>query len=104
MVDTFEARFSEILPEYRRYMAILTLVDTILNAAIFGNTITTDDGRTIKARDDAIINAAKIFPLILTVAEISNTAREKEFVRGLVAQNQNRFIGGYRGKTTERRL
>ena len=94
MVDTFEERFSEILPEYRRYMAILTLADTILNAVTFGNTITTDDGRTIKASDDAIINAAKIFPLIPTVAEISDTARGKEFVRGLVAQNQNRFIGG----------
>ena len=94
MVDTFEERFSEILPEYRRYMAILTLADTILNAATFGNTITTDDGKTIKASDDAIINTAKIFPLIPTVAEISDTAREKDFVRGLVAQNQNRFIGG----------
>ncbi|MBR0261241.1 MAG: DUF927 domain-containing protein, partial [Selenomonadaceae bacterium] len=94
MIDVFEAKFPEILPEYRRYMAVLTLADTLLNAALFGNTVETADGKTIKASDDAIINAAKIFPLIPTIAEISDTPREKEFVRGIIAKNQNSFVGG----------
>ena len=94
MIDTFAAKYPELLPEYRRYMAVLTIADTMLNSALFGNSVTTEDGKTIKANDDAIINAVKIFPLIPTTAEISDTAREKDFVRGILAQNQNHFIGG----------
>ena len=94
MINTFAARYPELLPEYRRYMTVLTIADTLLNSALFGNTVTTEDGKTIKASDDAIINAVKIFPLIPTTAEISDTAREKDFVLGYIAQNQNHFIGG----------
>ena len=94
MTDVFKAKFPEILDEYRRYMAELTIADTLLNAALYGNTVTTDDGKTIKASDDAIINAVKIFPLIPTKAEIDDTPREKEFVRSFITQNQGRFIGG----------
>ena len=94
MTDTFAERYSNILDEYRRYMAVLTLADTLLNAALYGNTTTTDDGKTIKASDDAIINTVKIFPLIPTTAEISDTQREKDFVCSFITQNQGRFIGG----------
>ena len=94
MVDVFEAKFPEILPEHRRFMAVLTLADTLLNAASFGNTVTLQDGRTIKASDDAVINAAKIFPLVPTTADIDDMPREKNFVCGFITQNQNRFIGG----------
>ena len=94
MIDTFAERYPELLSEYRRYMAVLTIADTLLNSALFGNKIMTEDGNTIKASDDAILNAVKIFPLIPTTAEISDTGREKDFVRGIIAQNQNHFIGG----------
>lgn len=94
MTDTFAERYSNILDEYRRYMAVLTLADTLLNAALYGNTTTTDDGKTIKASDDAIINTVKIFSLIPTTAEISDTQREKDFVCSFITQNQGRFIGG----------
>ena len=94
MIDTFAARCPELLPEYRRYMAVLTIADTLLNSALFGNKVMTEDGNTIKVSDDAIQNSVKIFPLIPTTAEISDTGREKDFVRGIIAQNQNHFIGG----------
>ena len=94
MCDVFEAKFPEILPEYRRYMAVLTLADGLLNAALFGNTVTAPDGKIIMASDDAILNAAKIFPLIPTIEEISDTPREKDFVRGIINKNQNSFVGG----------
>lgn len=94
MVAAFEELSPETLPEYRRYMAVLTLADALLNSSVFGNTTITPDGETIKASDDAMINAGKIFPLIPTTDEISDTPREKEFVRGFIVQNQNRFIGG----------
>lgn len=94
MTATFKERYSENLPEHRRYMAILTLADALLNSALFGDTLTTSDGESIKPSDDAIINAGKIFPMLPTKAEISDTPREKEFVRSFIGQNQNRFVGG----------
>lgn len=94
VVDTFNVKYPDILPEYRRYIAVLTLADTLLNAALFGNTTTAPDGKTIKAIDDAVINAAKIFQLIPTITEIADTPREIEFVRGIITQNQNHFIYG----------
>ena len=94
MVDFFTKTFPNLLPEYCEYIACITLADTLLNFALFGNTVPTDDGKKIKARDDAIINAGKIFPLIPTKAEIDDTQREKDFVLDFVAQNQPCFIGG----------
>ena len=94
LVDTFAEKYPEVLDEYHRYMAVITLADTLLNFALFGNTTTNNAGSTIKAIDDAIQNAEKIFALIPTTAETSDTEREKAFVIGVMAQNQNRFIGG----------
>lgn len=94
IIDIFAEKYPNVLDEYRRYMAVITLADTLLNSVLFGNTITTADGKTIKAVDDAIENAGKIFALIPTIAEISDTAREIDFIIGVIAQNQNRFIGG----------
>lgn len=94
MSAVFEAKYPEILPDHRRYMALLTLADAILNAALFGNKVTTPDGESSLTSDDAIINAAKIFPLIPTITEVSDTPREKDFVRSFIGQNQNRFVGG----------
>ena len=94
MTATFEKAFPEILPEYRRYMAVLTLADALLNTALFGNTTTTLDGETIKQTADAIINTGKIFPLIPSIAEIDDARREKDFILGFINQNQNCFVGG----------
>ena len=94
LVDLFTEKYPELLNEYCRYMAIITLADTLLNSALFGNTVKLADGRIIKAIDDAVLNAKEIFKLIPTTTEISDTAREKVFILGFIAQNQNRFIGG----------
>ncbi|MBQ3444487.1 MAG: DUF927 domain-containing protein, partial [Selenomonadaceae bacterium] len=86
LVDLFTAKYPELLNEYCRYMAVLTLADAILNAVL-------NDSDTLPL-NDAIQNANIIFKLIPTNAEISDTAREKIFVISIIAQNQNRFIGG----------
>ena len=84
LVDTFVEQNPNLLNEYCRYLAVLTLADALLNS-VLGNT---------RALDDAIIATQSVFGLIPTVTEISDTAREKEFVLGFMTQNQNRFIGG----------
>ncbi|MBR4903225.1 MAG: DUF927 domain-containing protein [Selenomonadaceae bacterium] len=86
LVNLFTAKYPELLNEYCRYIAVLTLADAILNAAL-------TDADTLPL-DDSIQNANVIFKLIPTNAEISDTAREKNFVISIIAQNQNRFIGG----------
>lgn len=84
LVDTFVAQNPNLLNEYCRYLAVLTLADALLNS-VLGNR---------NAIDDAIVAAQSIFPLIPTTTEISDTAREKDFVLGYIAQSQNRFTGG----------
>jgi uncharacterized protein (DUF927 family) len=84
IADSFSKTYPELLPDYCRYIAILTLADGLLNSALGTN----------NALADAKLWAKEIFKLIPTVAEISDVAREKEFVRGFVAQNQSRFVGG----------
>jgi uncharacterized protein (DUF927 family) len=84
IVDAFTATYPELLPDYCRYIAILTLADGLLNSSLGSN----------NALAEAKLCAKEIFKLLPTVAEISDVAREKEFVRGFVAQNQSRFVGG----------
>ena len=86
LVDLFTAKYPDLLNEYCRYMAVLSLADAILNAIL-------TDADTLPI-NDAIQNSNVIFKLIPTNAEISDTAREKNFVLAIIAQNQNRFIGG----------
>ena len=84
IVDAFTSTYPELLPDYCRYIAILTLADGLLNSSLGSN----------NALAEAKLCAKEIFKLIPTVAETSDVAREKEFVRGFVAQNQSRFVGG----------
>ena len=84
IVDSFTKAYPDLLNDYCRYMAIITLADAILNS-VLGNK---------NVLDDAIIAAKSIFPLIPTTSEISDTARERDFVLSFIAQNQSRFIGG----------
>ena len=86
LVDLFTAKYPELLNEYCRYMAVLTLADAILNAVL------NDDSEL--SLDNSIQNANVIFKLIPTTVEISDTVREKDFVLAIIAQNQNRLIGG----------
>ena len=84
IVDSFTKAYPNLLNDYCRYMAILTLADALLNSVLGAkNTLA-----------DAITAAKSIFPLIPTTAEISDTAKEKDFILAIIAQNQNRFIGG----------
>ena len=86
LVNLFFKNYPELLNEHCRYMAVLTLADAILNVAL-------NDDATLSL-DDSIQNANVIFKLIPTTTEISDTVREKDFVLAIIAQNQNRFIGG----------
>ena len=74
IADSFYNIYSDLLPDYCRYIAILTLADGLLNSALGTN----------NALAEAKLCAKEIFKLIPTVA----------FVRGFVAQNQSRFVGG----------
>lgn len=84
IVDSFSKAHPELLNEYCRYIAVLTLADALLNSVL----------GVKNALADAIIAAKSIFPLIPTNAEVSDTARERDFVLSFIAQNQSRFIGG----------
>ena len=94
IVAAFAESKPKILPEHRRYLAVLTLADALLNSALGMNSVTLADGRTLKAIDDATLNANEIFALIPTMDELSNARKARDFVISFIAQNQNRFIGG----------
>lgn len=84
LVETFETSNPNVLPEYCRYMAVLALADSLLNSVL----------GTDNALAESIATFAPIFALVPTTTDISDTARERDFVLGFIAQNQNRFIGG----------
>ena len=91
IVEFFAKKYPEVLDEYRRYIAVITLADTLLNLALSDQDTQEDLSLFL---DDAKLNADEIFKLLPTTAEISDTAREKEFILGFIAQIQNRLIGG----------
>lgn len=94
MEDTFAAQFDKHLAEHRRYIAVVTLADALLNSVLFGDTVTLPDGSAGKPSDDAVLNAGRIFKLIPTTEDISYADRAKAFVRDFVGENQNCFVGG----------
>ena len=83
--EFFTDKCPDVLPEHARYMAVLTLADALLNSVLG-----TVDANA--AYDDAIIAAKSIFAFVPTAAEMDDAAREKDFVIGFIAENQNRFI------------
>ena len=91
LVDIFTEAHPELLNEYCRYMAVLTLADALLNLALINKDTQEDLSLFL---DDAKLNADEIFKLLPTTVEISDTARERDFVLSFIAQNQSRFIGG----------
>ena len=84
IVNSFTKAYPNLLNDYCRYMAILTLADALLNPVLGAK----------NALADAITTAKSIFPLIPTTTEISDTAKERDFILAIISQNQNRFIGG----------
>lgn len=84
VADALTEKYPELLNEYCRYMALLTVADGLLNSSL----------GTKNALKEATFALSPIFPLIPTISEISDTTRESDFVRAIIAQNQNRFIGG----------
>ena len=93
LVNFFDEKYPDVLDEYRRYMAVLTLADALLNVVLSEECEDTQEDFSALL-EDAKLNAKEIFKLLPTNDEISDTAREKEFVLGVVAQSQNSFIGG----------
>ena len=93
IVEFFADEYSNVLDEYRRYMAVLTLADALLNVVLSEECEDTQEDFSALL-EDAKILAKEIFPLLPTNAEISDTVREREFVLGFITQNQSRFIGG----------
>ena len=93
IVDFFAEECPNVLDEYRRYMAVLTLADALLNVVLSEECEDTQEDFSALL-EDAKILAKEIFPLLPTNAEISDTVREREFVLGFITQNQSRFIGG----------
>lgn len=82
VADAYREAYPEMLDEYCRYVACLTLADGLLNSAL----------GVEKALPDATRWAKEIFKLIPTAAEIDDTARERDFVIGFIAQNVSCFI------------
>ena len=92
IVDFFIEKYPDVLDEYCRYMAVLTLADALLNVVLSEDEDTQVDFSSLL--EDAKILAREIFPLLPTNAEISDVVREKEFVLAFITQNQSRFVGG----------
>lgn len=81
----FSEHYPEILDDYRRYIALVTVDDLILNK------ILSVDEEVAAA--DALKNAFEIFKLVPTRAEISDASRELDFVRDFVTVHQKYFEG-----------
>ena len=94
IVETFVKANPNLLNEYCRYMAVIVLADALLCAALANDESKDTQENFALLLDDAKLCAKEIFKLIPTTTEISDTARERDFVLGFIAQNQNRFIGG----------
>ena len=94
IVETFVKENPNLLNEYCRYMAVIVLADALLCAALANDESKDTQEEFALFLDDAKLCAKEIFKLIPTTTEISDTARERDFVLGFIAQNQNRFIGG----------
>lgn len=82
--EEFSQPYSDVLFEYRRYIAVLTVADFIINLVLGAD--------EEKAFSDAKTTAYNIFSMVDTINEISDTEREKDFVLGFIAQNQMKFI------------
>ena len=81
----FSSAYDNILPEYCRYVAVLTLADMFLNMCL--------GVQDSDALGDAIsLMTTDVFELIPTLEEIADTTREKDFVTGFIAAKAAQFV------------
>lgn len=85
LVEMFGAKYPAILSEYRQYVAAITLADMILNVALGVGELT--------AQEESADMAVEVFKLVPTLAEISDTEREKDMVLDFVSTHPANFIG-----------
>ena len=77
IVEFFAEEYQNVLDEYRRYMAVLTLADALLTFVLSEECEDTqEDFSTLL--EDAKILAKENLPFLPTNAEISDTVRERE--------------------------
>lgn len=76
----------DLLDDHRRYLAVITLADVLLNLAI-GNETNFD-----VAFVNAVESIGEVVKLVPTTAELSPAQKYRAFVRDFVTVNQNKFI------------
>ena len=76
---------ADLLSEHCRYLALLLIADDLLNSAI---------GDPATAAIEAANAVKSVLPFVPTIADIDDTARERDFVLNFVAENQNKFLKG----------
>ena len=85
LCDRYINKYPNILPDYCRYMAILTLADTILNIAL--------GFEPTQSAKDSVSIAQKVLQLIPTLEEIDDTTREVDFVMTFITTKAAHFEG-----------
>ena len=76
----------DLLDDHRRYLAVITLADVLLNLAI--GTETNFDVAFV----NAVESIGEVVKLVPTTAELSPAQKYRDFVRDFVTVNQNKFI------------
>lgn len=90
ILKQFDIGFPNILEEHRRYVAIITVADFLLNIVLAEN-LTDEDLEGLLYSSCA--NAREIFALIPSRVEVADVSREEAVVRDFVVKNQTRFLG-----------
>ena len=81
----YKKMYPHILPEYCRYLAVMTLADAFLYISLGFD--------KMAAIENSVKTFKEIFPLVPTISEIDDATREKEFVLDNIARNQRYFLG-----------
>lgn len=84
IIKHFSKNHSDILPEHRRYISVVTLADCLLNVVLGMN--------SNKAYADSLKSFDEIFKFIPTQNDIEDTERETAALFGFITQYQNYFI------------
>ena len=87
LVRSFNKDFPNILEEHRRYVAIVTITDYLLNVALFGDSNAEED-----IWNNSISNSIEIFSFIPSRVEIADVQLEESVMRNFIVKNQSRFV------------
>lgn len=85
IASVYKKIFPDILPEYCRYLAVMTLADAFLYISLGVD--------KMAAFEDSTKTFKKLFPLIPTISDIDDATREIDFVKALIARNSAHFKG-----------